>query len=258
MNLHVDIQSASSEPVPEEDDIRRWIAAALADRAPVRQRDQCAPGGCAGNDELNETYRGKAGPTNVLSFPADLPGELELPLLGDIVICAPVVSAEAAEQGKILSAHWAHMTVHGTLHLLGYDHIEEEEAATMEALESAILQRLNYPCPYRDDAAGAVIVMSDDRTGSDASDKSWIDKIALLFSSEPRNREDLEDVLAIAAENEVIDEDARSIMEGAMQVSDMQTRDIMIPRAQMVVIKAEARWKTSCPRLFAPPTPATR
>jgi len=93
-------------------------------------------------------------------------------------------------------------------------------------------------------------VMSDDRSGNDASDKSWIEKIALLFSSEPRNRGDLEDVLAVAAENEVIDEDARSIMEGAMQVSDMQTRDIMIPRAQMVVIKAEATLEEILPQII--------
>ena len=81
--------------------------------------------------------------------------------------------------------------------------------------------------------------MSDERNGGAASDRSWIDKIALLFSSEPRNRNDLEDVIAIAAENELIDQDARSIIEGAMQVSDMQARDIMIPRSQMVMLKAE-------------------
>ena len=92
--------------------------------------------------------------------------------------------------------------------------------------------------------------MSDDRTGSDASDKSWIDKITLLFSSEPRNRSDLEDVLSIAAENEVIDEDARSIMEGAMQVSDMQTRDIMIPRAQMMVIKSDCTLEEMLPQII--------
>ncbi len=97
---------------------------------------------------MNATYRGKQGTTNVLSFPAGLPPDLGLPLLGDIVICAPVVHAEAAQQGKSPSAHWAHMTVHGTLHLLGYDHVDEEEAAIMEALESAILNELNYSCPY--------------------------------------------------------------------------------------------------------------
>jgi len=81
--------------------------------------------------------------------------------------------------------------------------------------------------------------MSDDRSGNDSGDKSWIDKFAELFSSEPRNRSDLQDVLAIAVENEIIDPDARSIMEGAMEVIDMQVRDIMIPRTQMEVIKAD-------------------
>ena len=92
--------------------------------------------------------------------------------------------------------------------------------------------------------------MSDDRAGSDNGDRSWIDKITLLFSSEPRNRDDLEDVLSIAAENEVIDEDARSIMEGAMQVSDMQARDIMIPRAQMVVIKSDNTLEEILPQII--------
>ena len=92
--------------------------------------------------------------------------------------------------------------------------------------------------------------MNEDRDGTDAEDKSWIDKIALLFSSEPRNRRDLEDVLTVAAENEVIDEDARSIMEGAMQVSDMQARDIMIPRAQMMVIKEDATLEDILPQII--------
>jgi len=149
VNLHVDIQVASSEPVPSEDDIRNWIAAALAQRTTQEQVEISVR--LVDNDEmarLNETYRGKQGTTNVLSFPASLPPDLGLPLLGDIVICAPVVYAEAAQQGKSPSAHWAHMTVHGTLHLLGYDHVDEEEAAIMEALESAILNELNYSCPY--------------------------------------------------------------------------------------------------------------
>lgn len=149
MNLHVDVQNASREPVPPEDDIRHWIGAALDTRT---TRDQVEVSVRLVDSEemarLNETYRGKQGATNVLSFPADLPADLDLPLLGDIVICAPVVQAEAVQQGKSSSAHWAHMTVHGTLHLLGYDHIEEEEATIMEALESAILTELNYGCPY--------------------------------------------------------------------------------------------------------------
>ncbi len=92
--------------------------------------------------------------------------------------------------------------------------------------------------------------MNDERAGSESGERSWIDKIALLFSSEPRNRNDLEDVLQVAADKEVIDEDARSIMEGAMQVSDMQARDIMIPRAQMVVIKAESSLEEILPQII--------
>ncbi len=92
--------------------------------------------------------------------------------------------------------------------------------------------------------------MSDDRSGNDSGEKSWIDRIAVLFSSEPRNRKDLDDVLAVAVENEVIDRDARSIMEGAMQVSDMQARDIMIPRTQMEVIKAECSLEEILPQII--------
>jgi magnesium and cobalt transporter len=93
--------------------------------------------------------------------------------------------------------------------------------------------------------------MSEDRSGNYASDRSWIDKIALLFNSEPRTRQDLEDVLRVAAENEVIDQDARSIMEGAMQVSDMQARDIMIPRSQMEFIKADATIQEILPQIIS-------
>jgi probable rRNA maturation factor len=150
MSLCVDIQSATTEPVPSEDDIRSWIVAALAG---LTQREETEISVRLVDTEemtsLNETYRGVTGPTNVLSFPSDLPDELHLPLLGDIVICAPLVRSEAAQQGKSLTTHWAHMAIHGTLHLLGYDHIAEDEAATMEALESAILARLDYPCPYQ-------------------------------------------------------------------------------------------------------------
>lgn len=97
---------------------------------------------------LNNHYRHKNKPTNVLSFPCDIPPEVELDLLGDMVICAAIVEQEAQEQGKTIKAHWAHMVVHGCLHLLGYDHIEETEAQEMEALETAILSELGFPPPY--------------------------------------------------------------------------------------------------------------
>jgi len=151
VNLQVDIQCASAEPVPEEDDIRSWILAAITGRRSSDTEISLRLVDIPEMTTLNESYRDKAGPTNVLSFPSDLPPELELPLLGDIVICAPVVREEARAQSKALEAHWAHMTVHGTLHLLGYDHIEEAEAWAMEALETDILTTLNYPCPYPDD-----------------------------------------------------------------------------------------------------------
>ena len=151
MNLQVDIQCASGEPVPEEEDIRGWIEAALSGRRSADTEISLRLVDIEEMTTLNESYRAKTGPTNVLSFPSDLPRELELPLLGDIVICAPVVRDEAQSQNKTLQAHWAHMTVHGTLHLLGYDHIEEDEALAMEALETKILTSLNYPCPYRDE-----------------------------------------------------------------------------------------------------------
>ncbi|MDX1734549.1 MAG: rRNA maturation RNase YbeY [Halioglobus sp.] len=155
MSHTVDIQCASAEPVPEEDDIRRWVDAALAERGPGRDCEISVR--LVDTEEmalLNKSYRGKTGATNVLSFPAALPEELEQPLLGDIVICAPVVRREARQQNKALQAHWAHMTVHGTLHLLGYDHVDETEAGIMEALETHILAQLDYPCPYGESPHG--------------------------------------------------------------------------------------------------------
>lgn len=155
MNPRVEIQCASGEAVPHARDLRRWIAAALA-AAPAGQRTgepveiSLRLVDRAEMTRLNAAYRGKRQPTNVLSFPADLPAELGEPLLGDIVICAPVVRAEAAAQGKPEAAHWAHMAVHGTLHLLGMDHLEAGEAAAMETLESSILRSLGFACPYGD------------------------------------------------------------------------------------------------------------
>ena len=147
MNLQVDIQTACAEPVPDEDDICSWIAAALSNHrkdAEVSLRFVSE----AEMADLNQRYRDKSGSTNVLSFPADLPAGVELPLLGDIVACPAVVEREARAQDKTLQAHWAHMMVHGSLHLLGYDHIESAEADIMESMETDILQSLGYSDPY--------------------------------------------------------------------------------------------------------------
>jgi probable rRNA maturation factor len=149
MNLELDLQSASSEPVPDEDDIRRWMMAALKaggrlDDCEISLRLVDEPEMA----QLNSDYRGRKGPTNVLSFASDLPVDLGVPLLGDIVICAPLVRREATEQGKSRTAHWAHLTVHGTLHLLGFDHLEDAEAEAMEHLESQVMLALGFGCPY--------------------------------------------------------------------------------------------------------------
>ena len=99
---------------------------------------------------LNQRWRERDRPTNVLSFPADLPPELELPLLGDLVLCAPVVLREAAEQGKRAEDHWAHLVIHGVLHLLGMDHQDDAEAEEMEQREREILATLGIGDPYAD------------------------------------------------------------------------------------------------------------
>lgn len=104
--------------------------------------------------ELNRQYRGKDAPTNVLSFPADLPAEVDANLLGDILMCAPLVAEEAREQGKAEQAHWAHLTIHGVLHLLGHDHQEVVDAELMEGIEIALLESLGIANPYEEPGAG--------------------------------------------------------------------------------------------------------
>ncbi|MDO3382909.1 rRNA maturation RNase YbeY [Gilvimarinus algae] len=148
MACQVDIEiQVDDESLPSDDEVHRWVAAAVADRRPQAEVSVCIVDAST-SAELNGRYRGKDSPTNVLSFPADLPEELGLALLGDLVICAEVVAREAREQGKPAAAHWAHMLVHGTLHLLGYDHIDEHEAEQMEALETDIITGLGFAPPY--------------------------------------------------------------------------------------------------------------
>ena len=98
--------------------------------------------------QLNQQYRHKSGATNILSFPFESPPQMDLDLLGDLIVCAPVVAREAEQQRKKLHDHWAHIIVHGVLHLLGYDHIDDADAERMESLEIHILQQLNIPDPY--------------------------------------------------------------------------------------------------------------
>ncbi len=148
MAIHIDLQvNSDNDNLPSEESLTQWAEAAVGtarDETEISILIVDAEEGA----ELNQTWRNKQGPTNVLSFPSDLPEELGLPLIGDLVICAPVVEREAEEQQKTLEAHWAHMVVHGTLHLLGYDHIEDADALEMEALETQVLTGLGYPAPY--------------------------------------------------------------------------------------------------------------
>lgn len=137
--------------VPSAASFRRWVAAALEGRREEAGLAIRLVGADEGR-ELNRQYRGRDYATNVLSFPADLPEGLPPgiapPLLGDLVICVPVVEREAREQGKPPAHHYAHLTVHGVLHLLGHDHEVEADAEAMEAAERAILAGLGIPDPY--------------------------------------------------------------------------------------------------------------
>jgi len=134
--------------LPAPASFKRWASATLTNR--VRKADLAIR--LVDEREgkaLNHHYRGKSSATNVLSFPAELPEGVKLPVLGDIVLCAPVVTREAKAQGKTLNAHYAHLTVHGILHLLGLDHDDPREADAMELLEREILAGLGVDDPYR-------------------------------------------------------------------------------------------------------------
>jgi probable rRNA maturation factor len=136
--------------LPEKGAIRRWAAAAAGAEHGGEVTVRIV--GEAESAALNETYRKKSGPTNVLAFPADMPpltGDDGPAPLGDLVICAPVVEREAAEQGKAVTAHFAHLVVHGTLHLIGHDHDEEAAAEVMEGRERDVLAGFGFEDPYR-------------------------------------------------------------------------------------------------------------
>jgi probable rRNA maturation factor len=152
MSLSLDLQIASGEAaLPDEQAFTGWAEAVLKGRRErteitIRLVDE------AEGRALNRDFRGSDKATNVLSFPYQAPEVVASDLLGDLVICAPVVAAEARAQGKAPMAHWAHMVVHGLLHLLGYDHQGEAEAGEMEGIESALMSQLGFPDPYQEQA----------------------------------------------------------------------------------------------------------
>lgn len=145
MGVDITVQFATAEPsVPAENEILHWAGCALAlddsgGEVTIRITGE------AEMQSLNNRWRNIDKPTNVLSFPLHDAG---CPLLGDIVVCAPVVKREAAQQAKALSVHWAHIIIHGILHLMGYDHSEERETEIMEAKETALMLELGFPDPY--------------------------------------------------------------------------------------------------------------
>jgi probable rRNA maturation factor len=149
LELQLETNTVALADLPSEAQFQTWIDAALADQTKefevvVRLVDEPE------SQQLNREYRGKDSPTNILSFTFEVPDGLELNLLGDLVICAPLVKKEALEQQKLLEHHWAHLVIHGVLHLRGYDHIDDEEAEEMESKEIEILQQLNIPNPYQE------------------------------------------------------------------------------------------------------------
>lgn len=148
MNLRLKVENVASGEAPATVKFSRWARAALTGM----RRRSAAIGirivGSAESRALNRRYRGKDKPTNVLSFPYEAPPGARTEVLGDLVICAPVVRREARAEHKDEQAHWAHMVVHGILHLRGYDHNNAREAADMESREARILRRLGFPNPY--------------------------------------------------------------------------------------------------------------
>jgi probable rRNA maturation factor len=149
LELQLETKTVALADLPSEAQFQTWIDATLADQTKqfevvVRLVDEPE------SQQLNREYRGKDSPTNILSFTFEVPDGLEINLLGDLVICAPLVKKEALEQQKLLEHHWAHLVIHGVLHLRGYDHIDDEEAEEMESKEIEILQQLNIPNPYQE------------------------------------------------------------------------------------------------------------
>jgi probable rRNA maturation factor len=150
--LKLEIQRAIevSQGIPSDDQFLAWSEAALEgsmDEVEMVIRVVDEPE----SQQLNRDYRGKDRPTNVLSFPFEVPEVVPVPLIGDLVICASIVAREAEQQNKSLDAHWAHMVVHGALHLQGYDHETDHEAQIMEQREREILHLLHFSDPYKNE-----------------------------------------------------------------------------------------------------------
>ncbi len=152
MSAIIDLQIACqpNQSIPSQEDIQRWADLALTVSNDSEREITVRLVDTGESQQLNGEYRDKPKPTNVLSFPFECPPQIELPLLGDLVICPVVVEAEAVEQSKQLQHHYAHLVIHGVLHLLGYDHIDPVQADEMESIETRLLAKLGIDDPYQD------------------------------------------------------------------------------------------------------------
>lgn len=152
MSAIIDLQIACqpNQSIPSQEDIQRWADLALTVSNDSEREITVRLVDTGESQQLNGEYRDKPKPTNVLSFPFECPPQIELPLLGDLVICPVVVEAEAVEQSKQLQHHYAHLVIHGVLHLLGYDHIDPVQADEMESLETRLLAKIGIDDPYQD------------------------------------------------------------------------------------------------------------
>lgn len=153
MEVYVDLQIAceNEQNLPDLAMLELWVNAAIkagSKKQPDEAELTVRIVDSKESQQLNQQYRNNNKPTNVLSFPFQNPPGITLPLLGDLIICKMVVEKEAIEQQKPLLAHWAHMLIHGTLHLLGYDHITERGAEAMETIETRLMIELGYNDPY--------------------------------------------------------------------------------------------------------------
>lgn len=148
MTIVVDLQIACEDNhLPSQQQFQRWVEIALKPyHKPFELTIRVVSS--TESQQLNNQYRSKNTPTNVLSFPVDIPEGIDLDLLGDLVICSEVVKQQASQQNKALTDHWAHMVIHGCLHLLGFDHINEQDADEMESLEIHLLSSIGIADPY--------------------------------------------------------------------------------------------------------------
>ncbi len=257
--LEVHVQDvSSSDSVPRAEDLETWIRCALGSDRSAALTLRIV--GESEGAELNERYREARGATNVLAFPADepLPPKIdEPPPLGDIVICAPVLEREARAQDKALEAHWAHICIHGALHLLGFDHDAGENAQLMEAREVELLKSLGFrnPYPRRRRLISCMPLTGTARYGSSMPDElpsnksistksGWWSRLTRRRGDEAEGRDDIAGFLTECRRRNLLASEEHAMLQGVLEVSETQVRDIMVPRSHMIVLDLDEPFDT--------------